>query len=151
MVTDSENRGTTATCSKAVATSPVSAACHFSISSRVSRMASSSLVISAAGRVGSDGLDPAAADDPQSAALGLGEQRVLGVREGRPEDHGRGGAGRDPPVAEFGGRRCGEIRVGETGLGREDAGIQPFQQLPTAVGVTAVGLREMHVGVDESG
>ena len=48
-------------------------------------------------------------------------------------------------------RRRGEIRVGETGFGREDAGVQPLQQLAAAVGVAAVRLREMHVGVDEAG
>jgi hypothetical protein len=46
VVTDSENQGTIATCSRAVSALPVSAPCHLSISSRVNRIASDSEVMS---------------------------------------------------------------------------------------------------------
>ena len=51
-MTASEKRGTTATWTRAVASFPVSAACHLSISAVVSRIASSSLVINAAADAG---------------------------------------------------------------------------------------------------
>ena len=97
------------------------------------------------------GLDTAPADDAQTPAPRFGEQRVLRMREGRTEDHRGGGARSDPPIAELGrGSPC-EIRVRQPGLGGEDASLEPLQQLSAAVGVAGIGLREVDVGVDESG
>ena len=96
------------------------------------------------------GLDAAPADDAQTPPPGFGEQRVLRVREGRTEHHRRSGARSDPSIAELGRDAPSEIRVREPGLGREDASLEPLQQLSAAVGVAGVGLWEVDVGVDES-
>jgi len=73
------------------------------------------------------------------------------VRERRAEDEGAGRAGRDAAAGEVPGDALGERRVGQTGLRGEDAVVQPFQELPAAVGVGRVGLREVDVGVHEAG
>ena len=150
-VTDSENRGTTATCSSAVAGSPVSAACHFSISSLVSRMASSSLVISAAAESGPTVWMPRpltirsprrwVSANSASCAWGNADPKTTAAVVPAAIRRSQKSTAAAP----------GEIRIGETGFGREDARVEPFEQLPAAVRVAAVGLREMHVGVDESG
>ena len=111
------NRGTIATCNGR-SSSPVSAACHLLISSLASRMASSSDVINGSAGLRADGLDAPAADDPQSAALRLGEQRILGMGKRGPEDHGSRGAAGDPPVAELDRRPLREVRDRRSGLRR---------------------------------
>jgi hypothetical protein len=83
--------------------------------------------------------------------LRLGEQRVLRVWEGRPEHHRGGGSRGDPTIAELGGGAGGEFGIGESRLGREDALVEPFQQLPATVGIAGVRLGEVDVGVDEPG
>ena len=101
--------------------------------------------------LGANGLDAPAADDAKSAVLCFGEQRILGVRKERPEHHGRGGAHRDTAVAELDGCLLGEFGIGEPRLGREDAQVEPLQQLTAAIGVPRIGLGEVDMGVDEAG
>jgi hypothetical protein len=74
-----------------------------------------------------DGLDTSTADHPQPAPLRLGEQRVLGVRERRTEDHGGGGARGDAAATELLGGLLSEFGIGETGFRREDAQVEPLE------------------------
>ncbi len=102
------------------------------------------------GGVTADGLDAAAGHDTQPGLLGLGEQGILGVGEGGTEHHHRRRTRGDPSPGELDRGGLGEFGVGELGFGWEDTQIEPFEQLPAAVGVAGVGLREVDVGVDEA-
>ena len=99
----------------------------------------------------SDGLHAASAHQSQPGALGLGEQGVLGVGKCRPEHHRRCGARSDAGGDEVAGDPPGEHGVCQACLGGKDAGIEPFEELPTAVCIERIRLRKVHMGVDESG
>ena len=66
------------------------------------------------------------------------------------EDECRGGAIAQQFVEKKVRHLAGMLRVGEALLGRKRVALEPFQQL-LAVGGDDVGLRIMHVGVDEAG
>ena len=150
MVTDSENRGMIATCSSALSTSPVSAPCHLSISSRVSRIASSSEVISGLAVSGPTVWIPRPLTIRSPAFCVSVNSASCACGNADPNDHGRRGTGGDAAIAEFGGGLLREFRVGELGFRREHAQVQPLQQLAAAIGVAGVCLREVDVGVDEA-
>ena len=135
-----------------MSTSPVSVACHLSISSRVSRIASCLRGEQRAARCSGPTVwmpRPLTTRRPRRSVSV--NERVLRVREGRAEDHRCRGARGDAPVAELDRRPVRELGVGEHRLRREDALVQPLQQLAATVGVTRVGLGKVDVGVDEAG
>lgn len=104
------------------------------------------------GRVTADGLDTATGHDAESRLQCLGEQRVLRVGgKGGAEHHHRGRAGGDATSRELDGSGLGEVGIGEPRFRREDAQVQPFQELSAAIGVTGICLGEVDVGVDEAG
>ena len=45
----------------------------------------------------------------------------------------------------------GELRISESRFGGKDAQVEPLEELAPAVRIAGVGLREMNVGIDESG
>jgi len=45
----------------------------------------------------------------------------------------------------------GELRISESRFGGKDAQVEPLEELAAAVRIAGVGLREMNVGIDESG
>jgi hypothetical protein len=97
------------------------------------------------------GLNPAAADHSKAAIQSFTEQCVLRVREGRSEHHrGRRSRG-DSASAEGLGSVLGELRISESRFGGKDAQVEPLEELAAAVRIAGVGLREMNVGIDESG
>ena len=91
-----------------------------------------------------------AGGDPQADPGGLGEQRVDGAGEVRPEDEGGRGAGPGQAGDEVGGDRGGVRVVGEPGLLGQRALLQPVEQRH-AEPADGPDLGEVHVGVDEPG
>ena len=94
---------------------------------------------------------PAAADDAQSAPLRLGEQCVLRMRERRPNT-----IAAVVPAAIRRSQNSTAARWANSGSANRDSDgkmhrFEPLEQLSAAVGIPGEGLREMDVGVDESG